>query len=114
MDTVTLADRVKKILSDHLGYPLEAVTDEANLFDDLDADSLDTVELVMAVEEEFGIEIPDSDGEAVATVADMIARLPDRKSVLVFACSLYHAAEIAGCLRAHGETAIDTRLTSAH
>lgn len=73
MDPVTIADRVKKILSDHLGQPLEAVKDEASLLDDLEADSLDTVELVMACEEEFCVEIPDSDAEAVATVADMIA-----------------------------------------
>lgn len=73
MDPVTLADRVKKIVSDHLGQPLEAVKDEASLLDDLEADSLDTVELVMAFEEEFGIEIPDSDAESIRTVADLTA-----------------------------------------
>lgn len=65
--------RVKKIVSDHLGQPLEAVTSEAHLLDDLEADSLDTVELVMACEEAFGIEIPDSDGEQITTVASLVA-----------------------------------------
>ncbi|MET0556913.1 MAG: acyl carrier protein, partial [Vicinamibacteria bacterium] len=56
-----VADRVKKIIVDQLGVEEDLVTSEASFVDDLGADSLDTVELVMALEEEFGIEIPDED-----------------------------------------------------
>ena len=62
-----IADRVKKIVIEHLGVEADKVTDSASFIDDLGADSLDTVELVMAFEEEFGIEIPDdavSDGKS--------------------------------------------------
>ena len=61
-------DRVKKIITDQLGVNPEQVTPEASFIDDLGADSLDTVELVMALEEEFDIEIPDEDAEKIATV----------------------------------------------
>ena len=60
-----VADRVKKIIVDQLGVEEETVTSEASFVDDLGADSLDTVELVMALEEEFGIEIPDEDAEKI-------------------------------------------------
>lgn len=65
-------DRVKKILIEHLGVDQEKVTREASLQDDLDADSLDLVELVMAFEEEFGVEIPDDDAEKITTVGEAV------------------------------------------
>ncbi len=66
------AERVKKIVVEHLGVDAEKVTDSANFIEDLGADSLDTVELVMAFEEEFGVEIPDEAAEKIATVKDAI------------------------------------------
>ena len=68
-----VADRVKKIVVEHLGVEESKVTDNASLIDDLGADSLDTVELVMAFEEEFGVEIPDDAAEKILTVKDAIA-----------------------------------------
>ena len=65
--------KVKKIVADHLGVEEEKVTDEASFIDDLGADSLDTVELVMAFEEEFGCEIPDDAAEKILTVKDAIS-----------------------------------------
>jgi len=67
-----VADKVKKMVVDHLGVDETKVTEEANFIDDLGADSLDTVELVMAFEEEFGSEISDSDAEKILTVGDAI------------------------------------------
>ena len=67
-----VADRVKKIIVDQLGVEEETVTAEASFVDDLGADSLDTVELVMALEEEFGIEIPDEDAEKIGKVKDAV------------------------------------------
>jgi acyl carrier protein len=66
------ADRVKKIVVEHLGVDAEKVTENASFIDDLGADSLDTVELVMAFEEEFGVEIPDDAAEKITTVRDAI------------------------------------------
>ena len=66
-------DRVKKIVVEHLGVEEDKVSDGASFIDDLGADSLDTVELVMAFEEEFGIEIPDDAAEKIATVKDAIS-----------------------------------------
>lgn len=67
-----IADRVKKIVVEHLGVEEDKVTKEASFIDDLGADSLDTVELVMAFEEEFSIEIPDDAAEKIQTVGDAI------------------------------------------
>jgi acyl carrier protein len=66
------AERVKKIVVEHLGVDAAKVSESASFIDDLGADSLDTVELVMAFEEEFGIEIPDTAAEKILTVADAI------------------------------------------
>ena len=67
-----IAERVKKIVVEHLGVDAAKVTDNASFIDDLGADSLDTVELVMAFEEEFSVEIPDDAAEKIATVKDAI------------------------------------------
>ena len=67
-----VAERVKKIVVEHLGVEAEKVTENASFIDDLGADSLDTVELLMAFEEEFNVEIPDDAAEKIATVKDAI------------------------------------------
>jgi acyl carrier protein len=67
-----VAERVKKIIVEHLGVEEAKVTENASFIDDLGADSLDTVELVMAFEEEFGIEIPDEAAENIRTVKDAV------------------------------------------
>jgi len=66
------ADRVKKIVVEHLGVENDKVTEAASFIDDLGADSLDIVELVMAFEEEFNVEIPDDAAEKISTVNDAI------------------------------------------
>ena len=66
------AERVKKIVVENLGVDAGDVSEAASFIDDLGADSLDTVELVMAFEEEFGIEIPDDAAETILTVADAV------------------------------------------
>lgn len=66
------AERVKKIVVEHLGVESDKVAESASFIDDLGADSLDTVELVMAFEEEFGIEIPDDAAETIQTVGDAV------------------------------------------
>jgi acyl carrier protein len=67
-----IAERVKKIVVEHLGVEEEKVSEKASFIDDLGADSLDTVELVMAFEEEFGIEIPDDAAETIQTFGDAV------------------------------------------
>ncbi len=67
-----VSDRVKKIVVDHLGVDAAKVAESASFIDDLGADSLDTVELVMAFEEEFGIEIPDDAAETIQTFGDAV------------------------------------------
>ncbi len=66
------AERVKKIVVEHLNVDADKVTENASFIEDLGADSLDTVELVMAFEEEFGIEIPDDAAESIVTVGDAV------------------------------------------
>jgi acyl carrier protein len=68
-----VADRVKKIVIEHLGVDEGKVSDNASVIDDLGADSLDTVELVMAFEEEFGCEIPDDAAKKILTIKDAIS-----------------------------------------
>jgi acyl carrier protein len=68
----SIADRVKEIIVNELGVEVEKVTPDASFVEDLGADSLDTVELVMAFEEEFGIDIPDEDAEQMQTVGQAI------------------------------------------
>jgi acyl carrier protein len=75
-----VAERVKKIVVEHLGVEPEKVVDKANFIDDLGADSLDTVELVMAFEEEFGVEIPDDAAETIVTVGDAVKFLEKAKA----------------------------------
>ena len=67
-----ISNKVKKIVADHLGIEESKVTEESSFIDDLGADSLDTVELVMAFEEEFGSEMSDSDAEKILTVGDAV------------------------------------------
>jgi acyl carrier protein len=74
------AERVKKIVVEHLGVEAEKVSEEASFIDDLGADSLDIVELVMAFEEEFGVEIPDDAAEKITTVKDAIDYIEANKS----------------------------------
>jgi acyl carrier protein len=72
-------DRVKTIVVDHLGVEASEVKPEASFIDDLGADSLDIVELVMAFEEEFGVEIPDDAAEKIATVGDAIKYISEHQ-----------------------------------
>ncbi|MBP7056193.1 MAG: acyl carrier protein [Candidatus Omnitrophica bacterium] len=71
-------DKIRQIIADQLGVKKEEVTDNAKFVDDLGADSLDTVELVMALEEEFGVEIPDEDAEKLATVGDALRYIEEK------------------------------------
>jgi acyl carrier protein len=73
----SIEERVRDLIVEQLGVSQEQVTAEASFIDDLGADSLDTVELVMAFEEEFGIDIPDEDAEKMVTVADAIKYLEE-------------------------------------
>ena len=75
-----VADRVKKIVVEHLGVDESKVAEGTSFIDDLGADSLDTVELVMAFEEEFGCEIPDEDAEKIQTVKDAITYIESQSS----------------------------------
>ena len=75
-----VSSKVKKIVADHLGIDEAKVTEESSFIDDLGADSLDTVELVMAFEEEFSIEIPDDAAETISTVKDAISFIDSQNS----------------------------------
>ena len=74
-----ISSKVKKIVADHLGIDEAKVTEESSFIDDLGADSLDTVELVMAFEEMFGIEIPDDAAETIQTVQNAIDYIENKK-----------------------------------
>ncbi len=76
---MSMQDRVKEIIVEQLGVDASEVTPEASFIDDLGADSLDTVELVMAFEEEFGMEIPDEEAEKLQTVGDALNYLKEKK-----------------------------------
>jgi len=75
-----VAEKVKKIIVEHLGVDEAKVTDDASFIDDLGADSLDTVELVMAFEEEFGAEISDQEAEKILTVSDAVRFIESHSS----------------------------------
>ena len=77
MSSVERLEKVKKIIVEQLGVAETSVTMEASFIDDLGADSLDIVELIMALEEEFDMEIPDSDAEKVVTVGDVVDYIKD-------------------------------------
>ena len=77
--SAAVEEKVRKIIIDQLGVDEAEVASEAKFIDDLGADSLDTVELVMALEEEFGIEIPDEDAEKITTVRDAISYIQEHK-----------------------------------
>ena len=77
MSSEEVFDKVKEIIVEQLGVAENAVTAEASFIDDLGADSLDIVELIMALEEEFDLEIPDSDAEKVVTVGDVVDYIKD-------------------------------------
>jgi len=74
-----ISSKVKKIVADHLGIDESKVNEESSFIDDLGADSLDTVELVMAFEEKFGIEIPDDAAETIQTVQNAIDYIESKK-----------------------------------
>lgn len=75
---MAVQDKITEIIVEQLGVKPEEVTPEASFVDDLGADSLDTVELVMALEEEFGVEIPDEDAEKIQTVGDAIKYVEEK------------------------------------
>lgn len=75
-----IAEKVKKIVVEHLGVDAAKVSDTASFIDDLGADSLDTVELVMAFEEEFSVEIPDDAAEKIVTVKDAVDFISQKKA----------------------------------
>ncbi len=77
MSSEEIFNRVKEIIVEQLGVAEDNVNEEASFIDDLGADSLDIVELIMALEEEFDIEIPDTDAEKVVTVGDVVEYLKD-------------------------------------
>jgi acyl carrier protein len=76
---MAVEDKIKEIVADQLGVSVEEVIPEASFIDDLGADSLDIVELVMAIEEEFGLEIPDDDAEKIQTIGDAISYVDERQ-----------------------------------
>lgn len=77
MNQEEIFDKVKEIIIEQLGVTESVITAEASFIDDLGADSLDIVELIMALEEEFDLEIPDSDAEKVVTVGDVVEYIKD-------------------------------------
>jgi acyl carrier protein len=77
-ELMAVEERIKSIIAEQLGVKPEEVTPEASFIDDLGADSLDTVELIMALEEEFGVEIPDEDAEKMTCVGDAIKYINEK------------------------------------
>lgn len=77
-ERMAVQEKITEIIVEQLGVKSDEVTPEASFVDDLGADSLDTVELVMALEEEFGIEIPDEDAEKIQTVGDAIKYIEEK------------------------------------
>ena len=75
---MAVEQKIKSIIAEQLGVKAEEVTPEASFIDDLGADSLDTVELIMALEEEFSVEIPDEDAEKMTTVGDAIKYIAEK------------------------------------
>lgn len=75
---MAVAEKVKSIIAEQLGVKIEEVKPEASFIDDLGADSLDTVELIMALEEQFNVEIPDEDAEKMVKVADAIKYVEEK------------------------------------
>jgi acyl carrier protein len=80
VSTSTIYDRLKGIVTEQLGVDEEEVTPEASFVDDLNADSLDLVELIMSLEEEFGLEISDEDAEKILTVGDAASYIEEHQS----------------------------------
>ncbi len=78
---MAVESKIKSIIAEQLGVKPEEVTPNASFVDDLGADSLDTVELIMALEEEFSVEIPDEDAEKMKTVGDVIKYIEEKASV---------------------------------
>ena len=93
-----VSDRVKKIVVEHLGVDETKVTENASFIDDLGADSLDTVELVMAFEEEFGCEIPDDAAEKIITVKDAVSFIESHGGAFVHAAvrNLFRSRPVGG------------------
>ena len=79
MENDEIFEKVKKIIVEQLSVAEDSVTKEASFIDDLGADSLDVVELIMALEEEFDMEIPDADAEKIATVNDVVEYIKDKQ-----------------------------------
>lgn len=75
---MAVEEKIKSIIAEQLGVKAEEVTPQASFIDDLGADSLDTVELIMALEEEFGVEIPDEDAEKMTTVGDAMKYIDEK------------------------------------
>ena len=80
MGSEEIAERIKGIIVEQLGVGADEVTPEASFIEDLGADSLDIVELIMALEEEYDIEIPDEDAEKIQTVKDVISYVEERQA----------------------------------
>ncbi len=80
MSTSTIYDRLKGLVTEQLGVDEEEITPEASFVDDLNADSLDLVELIMSLEEEFGLEISDEDAEKILTVGDAASYIEEHQS----------------------------------
>lgn len=77
---MAVEEKIKSIIAEQLGVKSEEVTPQASFIDDLGADSLDTVELIMALEEEFNVEIPDEDAEKMSTVGDAIKYIDEKSA----------------------------------